>query len=176
MPKIYDNSHPLINSKLMKTIQNGRMEYSDENMNELLNELFDSNFLIPIGDNYNLENGLFDIIMLCDDLGLYIPIFTNYFEMRKMKETVKNQKSLFVSFDEAIDLSYELYEYNILGVIVDPFGVGLYFDNKMLCNMQQIMQVKQQSKVLEELKTILASANDISAPQDNVLNKEESKK
>ena len=156
MPRPYDEQHPVINTNLIKIIKNSREEYTDDNIDNLLTEIFNAEFIIATSNNGPVFKDVYDMLMLSDEFGVYLPIFTNYFEMRKMKETTKHQAALIYTFDEIIDLVFSLFDVDIKGIIIDPFGTNLYFNTKLLESLRQIMHVQQKSKIIEEVKQILA--------------------
>jgi hypothetical protein len=161
MSKFYIPINPITNTNLMTALNNGKKDGSDTSMQAFLNEPFNAEFLVPIDIKSNQES-LYDVLMLSTPPYVYIPIFTNYFEMMKMANLQKNQKAFVMSLDEIIDIVYEVYEvlgYEIQGVILNPFSNNLFFNCELLDSMQIIMQQNRQKKVYEEIHDILLSGN-----------------
>ena len=172
MFRLYNPTNPIVNTKLMNALNNGKKDNSDICMQNVLDELFNADFLLPV-DTKRSEEGLYDVFMIGENDKTYIPIYTNYFEMMKMPDIQKNQKAFVMDMDEIIDLLYELYEfgYNIQGIIVNPCSNNWFFDNQLLDSMQIIMQQNRQKKVYEELHNILSTEHESIVKKDKENNK-----
>ena len=160
MTRDYNPNSPIINPKLIKKINEARTNQDDNVFLDFLTELYDAEFIMPVQKNRSQEflgQYLFDVVLLQNTSGMYLPIFTNYFEMRKMENTTKNQPSLVTDFYDTTELLFLLEESGLNGVVIDPFGVNLTLSLDFIEGAEQIMQQQKQSKLIKEMhKDILS--------------------
>ena len=73
-----------------------------------------------------------------------ITYITNYFEMRKLENTTKNQPSLVTDFYDTTELTFLLAESGLDGVVIDPFGVNLTLSLDFIEGAEEIMKQQKQ--------------------------------
>ena len=108
---------------------------------------------MPITTSNFISNNkqLFDVMLLQSELGVYIPIFTNYLEMRKLENTTKNQQSLVTNLYDVTDLMYALSEVGAEGIIIDPYGINLPLSLNFIQDAEQVTQAQRQNKMIKEM-------------------------
>lgn len=160
MIRDYNPNNPVVNPGLIKKITEARTNTDDKVFLEFLTALYDAEFLMPVATSGFINSGnkqLFDVMLLQSEIGIYIPIFTNYLEMRKLENTTKNQQSLVTNLYEVTDLMYVLEEIGAEGVVIDPYGINLPLSLNFIQDAEQITQAQKQSKMIKEMhKEILS--------------------
>lgn len=162
MTRDYNSKNPVINPLLIQKITEARNNTDDSVFLEFLSALFDAEFLLPIGETNLLgsDSHLFDVMLLQNSEGIYVPIFTNYFEMRKLDSTTKNQKTLVTDFYDTIDLVFMLEEAGAEGIVIDPFGINLSLSLDFIEGAEQIMRTQKQNKMIKEMHNILLTSKE----------------
>lgn len=153
MTRDYDPKSPIINPLLIKKINEARKNIDDNIFIEFLNVLYDSEFIIPVYET-NITGSdvrLLDVTMLQNEDGIFIPIFTNYFEMRKLEGTTKKQKSLVTDIYDIADLLFSMAETGAQGIVIDPFGINLTLSMDFIEGAEVIMQSQKQTKLIKEM-------------------------
>lgn len=159
MTRDYDSKNPIVNPLLIQKIKEARQNTDDKVFLDFLTELFEAEFLMPIENNYTgSDSQLFDVMLLQNADGIYIPIFTNYFEMRKLNGTKKNQKILVTDFYDTIDLVFMLEEVGAAGIVIDPFGINLSLSLDFIEGAEQIIQTQKQKKMIKEMHNLLLNS------------------
>lgn len=159
MTRDYDSKNPIVNPLLIQKIKEARQNTDDKVFLDFLTELFEAEFLMPIESNYTgSDSQLFDVMLLQNADGIYIPIFTNYFEMRKLNGTKKNQKILVTDFYDTIDLVFMLEEVGAAGIVIDPFGINLSLSLDFIEGAEQIIQTQKQKKMIKEMHNLLLNS------------------
>lgn len=161
MTRDYNPKNPIINPLLIKKINEVRNDTDDNVFLDFLNTLYESEFLIPVSETniVGAETQLLDFMMIqTDNGGIYIPIFTNYFEMRKLQNTTKEQKALVTDLYDTTDLLYVMEEAGAMGLVIDPFGINLTLSTDFIQNAEQIMQTQKQSKLIKEMHNELLTS------------------
>lgn len=154
MTRDYNPNSPIINPKLIKKINEARKNKEDNVFLDFLTELYNAEFIMPVQKNHSQElvgQYLFDVVLLQNTEGMYLPIFTNYFEMRKLENTTKNQPSLVTDFYDTTELTFLLAESGLDGVVIDPFGVNLTLSLDFIEGAEEIMKQQKQSKLIKEM-------------------------
>lgn len=153
MTRDYNPKNPIINPLLIKRINEVRINKEDNIFLDFLNTLYEAEFLMPVTETniVGSDTQLFDFMILQNDNGIYVPIFTNYFEMRKLQSTTKNQKALVTDFYDTTDLLYVMEEAGVEGIVIDPFGINLILSLDFIQNAEQIMQTQKQTKLIKEM-------------------------
>lgn len=161
MTRDYDPINPIINPKLIKKIKEARANNDDAIFLEFLSELYEAEFLMPICKDKAFEtssNCYVDVMLLQNTEGVYLPIFTNYLEMRKLEGTTKNQPSLVTNFYDTTELVFILSEMGAQGIVIDPFGLNMTLSLDFIESAEQIMQQQKQSKMIKEMHQDILSS------------------
>lgn len=161
MTRDYDPINPIINPKLIKKIKEARANNDDAIFLEFLSELYEAEFLMPICKDQAFETPnhcYVDVMLLQNTEGVYLPIFTNYLEMRKLESTTKNQPSLVTNFYDTTELVFILSEMGAQGIVIDPFGLNMTLSLDFIEGAEQIMQQQKQSKMIKEMHQDILSS------------------